>query len=215
MKCKPDLRNFKMKHYNPTELMLNMPVMYNEADSDDNVLISGHFASYDVEGNAYVWTEGGTSYTRSVKQVVKCGHCFPMTTRDEGILRTKLIEEGGVSIPELPKDYVQPIVLEMTGVFYKTRSGKKVKLLKKLSNKKFNSYLGTIITPPEPVPDPYDNVDIMEGSQFNTSTDTKFNTSDSEVPSEERYRSVAYNIDGTVYVNYNGKPTDDDIVSYW
>lgn len=204
-----------MKHYNPTELMLNMPVMYNEADSGDIVLISGHFASYDVEGNAYVWTEGGTSYTRSVKQVVKCGHCFPMTTRDEGTLRTKLIEEGGISIPELPKDYVQPIVLEMTGVFYKTRSGKKVKLLKKLSNKKFNSYLGTIITPLEPAPSPYDNVDIMGTNPFHASSVTNFDTTDSDVPNVEKYRSLPYNINGTVYINYTDKPSDDDIVSYW
>jgi len=132
-----------------------MPVMYSEADSSGDKLLNGHFASYDVDGNAYVWSEGGTSYTRSIKfkQIVKCKYCFPMTTMDEGVLRTKLINDGGVDVVELPDDYVEPITLKITTRFYKTRSGNRVEIKEEISKKKFKSFIGVVTIPAD---DPYD-----------------------------------------------------------
>lgn len=78
-----------MKNYNPTKLVLNMPVMYSEADSTDGLMISGHYAYTDSDGHPYVFESGGTSYTRTDRQVIKCRYTFPMTTETLGAIRTK------------------------------------------------------------------------------------------------------------------------------
>lgn len=92
-----------MKDYNPVLMMLNMPCQYIELDRDNSKNFStevlvGHFAFYDEEGYGYVWSGGGTSYTRAtnftnasslgeyinpqlnVGAVVKCNHVFPLST---------------------------------------------------------------------------------------------------------------------------------------
>ena len=58
-------------------LNLNMPVMYQVAQND--VFMSGHYAGQDDEGNLFVFESGGTSYTRTAEQIVRCYHVFPMS----------------------------------------------------------------------------------------------------------------------------------------
>lgn len=92
-----------MKDYNPVSMMLNMPCQYIELGADNSKnfnteVLVGHFAFYDEEGYGYVWSGGGTSYTRAtnftiasslgeyinsrlnVGAVVKCKHVFPLST---------------------------------------------------------------------------------------------------------------------------------------
>lgn len=56
-----------MKDYNPVSMMLNMPCQYIVLDEDksNTEVLVGHFAFYDNEGYGYVWSTGGTSYTRA------------------------------------------------------------------------------------------------------------------------------------------------------
>lgn len=92
-----------MKDYNPVSMMLNMPCQYIEVDTDKSKdfsteVLVGHFAFYDEDGYGYVWSNGGTSYTRAtnftssstleeyiksqltVGAIVKCKHVFPLST---------------------------------------------------------------------------------------------------------------------------------------
>lgn len=87
-----------MKDYNPVSMMLNMPCQYIVLDEDksNTEVLVGHFAFYDNEGYGYVWSTGGTSYTRASNfdnatntdeyitsqlkygTVVKCKYVFPL-----------------------------------------------------------------------------------------------------------------------------------------
>jgi hypothetical protein len=74
-------------------LELNDPVEYQELETLSCILITGHFAGYDKDGYPYVFSEGGTSYTRNPFQIVKCKKAFPLTNRrDEAVKTDQYIE---------------------------------------------------------------------------------------------------------------------------
>jgi len=131
-----------MKHYNPTKLVLNMPVMYNEADSQDSLMISGHYAYTDEDGYPHVFEEGGTSYTRNSRQVVKCKYAFPMTDAQYEVKRTAAMLDG------ILEDFVdstseQELQLE-DGRVYVTRGNQIVYITRTNTNSKFNCFRGEI-----------------------------------------------------------------------
>lgn len=104
-----------MKDYNPVLMMLNMPCQYIELDRDNSKNFStevlvGHFAFYDEDGYGYVWSGGGTSYTRatsfisaasSIKEyadaqlkiggLIKCRYVFPMTENVHEYIKHKQV----------------------------------------------------------------------------------------------------------------------------
>ena len=89
-----------VKHYTPTTLVLNMPVHYVEEDGDE--ILVGHFAYFDKDGFPYVWSSGGTSYTRTnsfsgkldqANQVIKCSFVAPLSSDTEAVRRTNLVLE--------------------------------------------------------------------------------------------------------------------------
>jgi hypothetical protein len=87
--------------YNEIVLELNDPVMYQEHNTEFGIN-EGHFAGYDSEGYPYVFSEGGTSYTRSSYQILKCKNAFLLTIRDEAVAKTnqyrEIMEENRVTI---------------------------------------------------------------------------------------------------------------------
>lgn len=83
-----------MQKFNAVTLVLNMPVKYITIDQDDNVALEGHFAFYDEAGYPYVFSEGGTSYTRTLSQTIKCKHVMVMTTRDQGVYNSDILFEA-------------------------------------------------------------------------------------------------------------------------
>ena len=81
-----------MQKFNAVTLVPNMPVMYITFDQQDNLAVSGHFAFFDEDGYPYVFSEGGTSYTRALSQTTKCKYVMVMTTNDQAVYNTdKLI----------------------------------------------------------------------------------------------------------------------------
>lgn len=86
--------------YNEIVLELNDPVMYQEYNMES--YNEGHFAGYDKDGYPYVFSEGGTSYTRSSCQIVKCKNIFLLTLRDDVVTKTnqyrEIMEENRINI---------------------------------------------------------------------------------------------------------------------
>jgi len=97
-----------MKNYNPISLTMDMPCQFIPLDGDSRQVLTGHFAFFNGKGEAYVWKDGGTSYTRRASfrnsdgshgkpemsvdgyiesfgenKVTKCSHVFPLATHDE------------------------------------------------------------------------------------------------------------------------------------
>lgn len=81
-----------MKQYNPLKMYLNMPVEY-IAEVHGDVILSGHFAFYDEDGYPYVFDTGGTSYTRTKEQVIKCKMVSAMTDNSQGVHYTNEMSE--------------------------------------------------------------------------------------------------------------------------
>ena len=89
-----------VKHYTPTTLVLNMPVHYVAEDGGE--ILIGHFAYFDEDGAPYVWSSGGTSYTRTnsfdakldhANQVIKCSFVAPLSSDTEAVHRTNSVLE--------------------------------------------------------------------------------------------------------------------------
>lgn len=80
-----------MKFGNDNEIILeiNDPVEYQEFETLSCITIAGHFAGYDDKGYPYVFSDGGTSYTRSPFQVVKCKRAFLLTGRSDAVIKTR------------------------------------------------------------------------------------------------------------------------------
>ena len=90
-----------MQNYNPTECKINMPVMYAVANEDGKIdngsIMSGHFASYDAHGYPFVFEDGGTSYTRTPQQIIKCSFAHPMDSHQQSIFVTNKMRETPIS----------------------------------------------------------------------------------------------------------------------
>lgn len=88
--------------YNEIVLELNDPVMYQEYNMESGINNTGHFAGYDSEGYPYVFSEGGTSYTRSSCQILKCKNAYLLTIRDDAVAKTnqyrEIMEENHITI---------------------------------------------------------------------------------------------------------------------
>lgn len=88
-----------MKDYNPTELQLNMPVKYVTAtegvkEFTRGSIMTGHFAGFDDDGAPFVFEDGGTSYTRTPQQIVKCIFAYPVSKDDQCIYVTNKMKEN-------------------------------------------------------------------------------------------------------------------------
>ncbi len=83
----------KFGQYDELILELNDPVEYQELETLSCITMSGHFAGYDEDGYPYVFSEGGTSYTRSPFQIVKCKRAFLLTGRTDYVTKTNQYRE--------------------------------------------------------------------------------------------------------------------------
>lgn len=90
---------------NLVELEVNDPVMYlthEMARVLPIVFLSGHFAGYDSDGYPYVFSEGGTSFTRSASQIIKCQFVSALTVKSDEAYKLEkyqnLLEDLGANV---------------------------------------------------------------------------------------------------------------------